>query len=1730
MGSLGTSILTLRANIQQFQSSMATAQQTMADFNKAAQGAALAAGAAFAGLAIPLKSAIDTFASFEAEMNKIAAVSGATKAELGQLTETALRLGAQTQFSAREAAAGMAELAKSGFNAQQTMAAIPGVLSLAAAGGTSVARAAEISAGALRGFGLDVSQAGRVADLLAQSANQSAVDISDLGTSLKYVAPVAHASGQSIEEMSSALSILGNNMIKGSQAGTTLRQLMERFADPPKKAGEELARLGVSLVDVKGNMLPLSDVIDQLREKTAKMTNAQQQASLAHIAGTEAMSGLAAMVKTSVADWDKMKASMNGATGAADEMAKKMNAGLGAALEQMRGAVETLAIKLGGELAPAVREVAGWIQKVAEAVSTFDPAVLKAAVALGSGAAAALGLVAAMGALGYALEGAAALAAVLSLGMGSLYAAVAVVAVGVGALVAMTGQHQDSSIDLAHSLGDQADSVTSLAAEYDILKEKAELTTEEKERLRQIIQKLIAISPSLASGYNSQGVAVDILRGKVDELAASFHNQAAEAMAAARASANALRMKAAEARVERANAVADYSKAVKDQKSFQETRSRGGDFGNVRSEDVEQRVRDAGSRVKQSVGTEQETLKVYQDADRAINTRNYHEQFGPAAPKVQRGGAYHPTAKHHAGRHSGGAKHPKDPQVAADQQEFQHEKAMAEAKKQLDEASAAQRTSIERARVDQHLSLLKAEFDQGKRGMEEYLRAVEKDQLAQVEIETQGRTIKLDLDAKAIQAEIDAADKAAKDLLGRDTAKAQAMVNKSEEFSAKIEVVNKQRETAVIEGEQKKAAVIASTNAQILLENKKIAEELANIERKARQESEFTLREVAAEKMDHFGKMEELARLAADKERAAAQETYRSEVMALQAKHLTEAQLAEAEDALRSRRDAALALSAQKEVRAQEEIATAWKKALADIGGALSDLASSPSLDKFLSLGRDLVLDPQKAKEWASAIKEGAGALRDGLALLSDLPALGAKLAGAWSEAAKWIGEIATTLGPAGLAAAGVLTALAGVGGLINANSQNAKSSLSGVDQALKDLGASLKVIEEQASAGLFPNEAEHAKAMAEAHRKAADDVKKAWEEAYARMTSEEWGEQFKRFWSNIVTGGQYDAAERARIEAGKRSEVQQREFANSEDYQAGRSEFDRQLNDNEVIPGEKATDPTKKRYDLLKARYLELQKALREGGESAPRLAIQAEIEQRRGELESQAGAVSEAAYSEMRRRHEEGLADIQERKKEAIQAGEDTAEAEKNAAKETYDFQKSHLKELQNFRQTISLEIDGATFVRSGKEEGELERVTAAYRSAEKAAKDKEKAEEKAAKDKEKADVAATKSSEKRLRAQEKELSQDAALVEKMLTAQRAIDEATQRRDKALTELNSGGKGVAGEQVSLLTEAEVQVAKATAEARKRINELLTKEFDLKRQIRDIDKAEAEDIKKAMNEGVAQRAATEFKTKTDAVQGIKDKAQADRTSKQDELSTTHTQMSEEERAYNLEVARIRNEHAIKISALQKESTTEQTNINEARDRYALYASEVTTAGQVIINQTQSRWAAESKVTEQLQQQVNFLREAAQAKGNQASTGAGGGASSPLSSVAAAAKALSIPVLTPLQKVIEANFTGLKFHGGGVVPGPAGAEVRATLRAGERVRTEEQEAQVQNLIRWATSAGPGWSGGPAGMARGGGGTSINLSGGITINMQGSYSDPRAFARDASREIGVSLRQLGHRRI
>ena len=288
--------------------------------------------------------AVKTFADFEQSMAKVQAISGATGEDFAALTKTAKDLGISTRFAASEVSDLMLNYSKLGFSSDEIQKITGATLDLALATGEDLARSAEVAGSTLRAFGLDATEMVHLTDVMANSFSSSALDLDKFSESMKYVAPVAKKANVSLEETTAMLSVLANNGIKGSQAGTALRRIITEIGASGKPTTVALKELAASGLDLAG--------------ATDEVGKNAMSALLVLADGAEQIDPLTEAYKTQ--------------TNVAKDMAAIMDDTLEGAMMRLKSATEGLGISFGEVMAPAVSAAADVLSSIAMKFSNLS--------------------------------------------------------------------------------------------------------------------------------------------------------------------------------------------------------------------------------------------------------------------------------------------------------------------------------------------------------------------------------------------------------------------------------------------------------------------------------------------------------------------------------------------------------------------------------------------------------------------------------------------------------------------------------------------------------------------------------------------------------------------------------------------------------------------------------------------------------------------------------------------------------------------------------------------------------------------------------------------------------------------------------------------------------------------------------------------------------------------------------------------------------------------------------------------------------------------------------------------------------------------------------------------------------------------------------------------------------------------------------------------------------------
>lgn len=364
----GNAYISISVRDVNLQAGLQKARSRLEDFASNAKKLTEMAAASFVAFRGYIQPVLNSFIEYDNQMRTVAAVTGASAKEMDNLSEKARKLGATTSFSAAQVAEGMTSLGRMGFSSDEIQSSIAAVMDLSRATGTELASAADIAANSLRIFGLSASEMTSVADLLTATANGSAQTVTDLFDALKLVGPTAATAGESITDTCAALGILANLGIKGSLAGTALRNSFLQFANP--KIQQALADINVKTTDAEGNLRKMGDIMLDIGVAMANMPSAERLGFAEEIFGRRGM--LAGL--TIGADPAKLQAfaeRLQDISRQSSRTAREMESGLGGAIDILKSAFQELVISTGDASGAIIKDFAGGLSSVFGVVASL---------------------------------------------------------------------------------------------------------------------------------------------------------------------------------------------------------------------------------------------------------------------------------------------------------------------------------------------------------------------------------------------------------------------------------------------------------------------------------------------------------------------------------------------------------------------------------------------------------------------------------------------------------------------------------------------------------------------------------------------------------------------------------------------------------------------------------------------------------------------------------------------------------------------------------------------------------------------------------------------------------------------------------------------------------------------------------------------------------------------------------------------------------------------------------------------------------------------------------------------------------------------------------------------------------------------------------------------------------------------------------------------------------------
>jgi|GEM_PF-2425404 len=329
-------------------------QETARQQTTALRGSTLAT----AGVGFALYKAMQPAIEFEAQMSKVAAISEATEDQQRALAQAALEQGARTRFSASQSAEGLEKLAAAGLGVEQSIAALPGVLDLAAASGVNLRDTADFATNIMSGFGLEVEDMARVGDVLVNTFTSSNTTLESVAATMAYAAPQAARLGVEIEQVAAMTGLLGDQAISGERAGTALRGIMARLSGPSTEASKAFERMNVQLADADGNLRSLPEIFADMNTAMADMGSATRGDLMNTIFGMQAANEAAILIDAAGTGALQRYTEQLRETGSASRVAAQMSDNARGAMDRLKSITEATQIALGNGLLPVLVDLA----------------------------------------------------------------------------------------------------------------------------------------------------------------------------------------------------------------------------------------------------------------------------------------------------------------------------------------------------------------------------------------------------------------------------------------------------------------------------------------------------------------------------------------------------------------------------------------------------------------------------------------------------------------------------------------------------------------------------------------------------------------------------------------------------------------------------------------------------------------------------------------------------------------------------------------------------------------------------------------------------------------------------------------------------------------------------------------------------------------------------------------------------------------------------------------------------------------------------------------------------------------------------------------------------------------------------------------------------------------------------------------------------------------------------
>lgn len=329
-----------------------------------AVGASMTAIGVAAGAAAKwVGDSLNVYANFEDSMKQVQATMGLVGEEgieaFDKLSAAAKQAGSTTRFSASESADALNYLALAGYNADDAISALPGVLTLAQAGNLDLAAASDMVTDSMAALGIAAEDMGSYMDMMAKTSQKSNTNVAQLGEAILVAGGTMKNAGQDLDTINVMLGVLANRGIKGAEGGTKLRNIMMSLTSPTSAAAAELQNLGLSVTDSEGNIREMNDIFIDLSESLDGLSESDKTNALNNIFNKQDMAGVSALIAGVGDEVNSLYVDLENSNGAAQQMAETMEDSLGGSVRGLKSAYEGLQIVVGEQFADVAKDAVG---------------------------------------------------------------------------------------------------------------------------------------------------------------------------------------------------------------------------------------------------------------------------------------------------------------------------------------------------------------------------------------------------------------------------------------------------------------------------------------------------------------------------------------------------------------------------------------------------------------------------------------------------------------------------------------------------------------------------------------------------------------------------------------------------------------------------------------------------------------------------------------------------------------------------------------------------------------------------------------------------------------------------------------------------------------------------------------------------------------------------------------------------------------------------------------------------------------------------------------------------------------------------------------------------------------------------------------------------------------------------------------------------------------------------